>query len=145
MRYNFDIVIGDFWGEGHGRTEHFHAGADKPMEGVLAAQKQIIEKTGIDLHSFAAQFGDDLLPDEVIQNLQELGYQFTTELYRDEKGVHFQAADTQANCPEELASIWVFLLNCVDPDLNCALEPIPTLFGEYGAGNIGYGLFTESF
>ena len=132
MRYNFNLVIGDYFGEGHGKTQSFHAGADKPMEDVLKAQTQIIAKTGIE---------DNLIPADVVQQLKDLGYPFNTELYEDEMGLHFQTADTQADCPEEMAAIWLFLLNCVDPDLNCSLEPIPELFGEYGAGSIGYGLF----
>lgn len=141
MRYNFNLVIGDYFGEGHGKTQSFHAGADKPMEDVLKAQTQIIAKTGIDLHSFANKFEDNLIPADVVQQLKDLSYPFNTELYEDEMGLHFQTADTQADCPEEMAAIWLFLLNCVDPDLNCSLEPIPELFGEYGAGSIGYGLF----
>lgn len=53
MRYNFNMVIGDYFGDGHGRTQSFHIGTDKPIKDVLEAQTQIIAKTGIDLHSFA--------------------------------------------------------------------------------------------
>lgn len=105
MRYNFNMVIGDYFGDGHGRTQSFHIGTDKPIKDVLEAQTQIIAKTGIDLHSFANKFEDDLLPADVVQQLKKLGYPFRTELYEDEKGLHFQTADTQADCPEELRSI----------------------------------------
>ena len=97
MRYNFNLVIGDYFGEGHGKTQSFHAGADKPMEDVLKAQTQIIAKTGIDLHSFANKFEDNLIPADVVQQLKDLGYPFNTELYEDEMGLHFQTADTQAD------------------------------------------------
>lgn len=100
MRYNFNMVIGDYFGDGHGRTQSFHIGTDKPIKDVLEAQTQIIAKTGIDLHSFANKFEDDLLPADVVQQLKKLGYPFRTELYEDEKGLHFQTADTQADCPE---------------------------------------------
>lgn len=107
MRYNFNLVIGDYFGEGHGKTQSFHAGADKPMEDVLKAQTQIIAKTGIDLHSFANKFEDNLIPADVVQQLKDLGYPFNTELYEDEMGLHFQTADTQADCPEEMPHLVV--------------------------------------
>ena len=74
MRYNFNMVIGDYFGDGHGRTQSFHIGTDKPIKDVLEAQTQIIAKTGIDLHSFANKFEDDLLPADVVQQLKKLGY-----------------------------------------------------------------------
>ena len=51
MRYNFNMVIGDYFGDSHGRTQSFHIGTDKPIKDVLEAQTQIIAKTGIDLLS----------------------------------------------------------------------------------------------
>lgn len=44
MRYNFNMVIGDYFGDGHGRTQSFHIGTDKPIKDVLEAQTQIIAK-----------------------------------------------------------------------------------------------------
>ena len=42
MRYNFNMVIGDYFGDGHGRTQSFHIGTDKPIKDVLEAQTQIL-------------------------------------------------------------------------------------------------------
>ena len=41
MRYNFNMVIGDYFGDGHGRTQSFHIGTDKPIKDVLEAQTPV--------------------------------------------------------------------------------------------------------
>lgn len=141
-KHLFNIAIGDYLREGHGQCEYYSAVADKPIEDVLKAHTQIAEKTGIDLTSFATKCKDTLLPESVRQKLLELGYEFRCELYEDENGFHFLTADLRNSCPDELASIWVFLLNQVDPELHCSLvNELPVLFGEYGKPGIGYGLF----
>ena len=47
-KYLFNIAIGDYLGEGHGRCEYFPAVADKPIEDIREDNAHIIEKTGID-------------------------------------------------------------------------------------------------
>lgn len=140
-KYAFNIVLGDYFGTGHGHTETFHVCAEKPFEEVVTAHNHILENTGIDLTNIAAAEHDDLLSEDTKLALLDLGYQFHTELYEDESGTHFQTADLQCDCPEELAAIWVFLLNYVDPDLHCTLNDIPTLVQDSDKGCIGYGLF----
>lgn len=141
-KYLFNIAIGDYFEEGHGRCEYFPAIADKPIEAVREANAHIIEKTGIDLTSFATEFQDSLLPESVRQKLLEMGYKFQRELHEDENGFHFLTKSTLSDCPEELASIWVFLLNQVDPELHCELvNPLPVLAADYGQPSIGYGIF----
>ena len=141
-KHLFNIAIGDHFAEGHGRCEYFPAVADKPIEAVREANAQIIEKTGIDLTSFATKFQDSLLPESVRQKLLEMGYKFQHELFEDEDGFHFLTAKTLCDCPEELVSIWVFLLNQADPELHCELvNPLPVLVADYDQPCIGYGIF----
>ena len=140
-KHLFNIAIGDYFGMGHGRCEQFLATANNPVETVREANAHIIEKTGIDLASFAIEFQDSLLPESVRQKLMEMGYKFQHELFEDEDGLHFFTAKTLCDCPEELVSIWVFLLNQADPELHCELvNPLPVLAADYDQPSIGYGI-----
>lgn len=141
-KHLFNIAIGDYFAEGHGRCKYFPGVADKPIEAVRESNDRIIEKTGIDLTSFATWFQDSLLPESIRQKLLEMGYKFRHELYEDENGFHFLTADMLCDCPEEMASIWVFLLNQADPELHCELvNPLPVLAVDHDQPSIGYGIF----
>ena len=122
-KHLFNITIGDYWGIGHGRCEQFLATANKPAETVREANAHI-------------------LPESIRQKLLEKGYKFQHELHEDEDGFHFLTANTLCDCPEELASIWVFLLNQADPELHCELvNPLPVLAADFNQPSIGYGIF----
>lgn len=143
-KYRFNLALGDYYGEGHGLYKEYLAVADKPIEDVREAHAKIMAKTGIDLSGFASEYKDTRLPDEVHQRLLDLGYEFGVELYKDDVGYHLLEDGTMCDCPEELARIWIFLLNQVDPELHCVLEhedDLPALFAEPGKSSIGYGLF----
>ena len=140
-RHYFTIEVGDYFEDGHGQYIAYPASADKPLQYVCAAHRKIVSRTGINLYDFANGHKDDILPDAVRNKLLNLGYRFKTELYHDDIGYHFLDSDTLADAPEELARIWVFLLNTVDPDLHCSLESRVSLSEMIGAGSVGYGLF----
>lgn len=152
MRYQFYLTIGDFSNDGHGICNDFLASAIKPVDAVRDAHLRIEAVTGIDLSGFADTRHDDVIPNHILERLHAMGYQFKKALYVDDGGnTHFQDADFMCDCPEELASIWAFLLNQADPELDCRLEPereIPSLLVSSNSENssrafkcVGYGLF----
>ena len=119
-RHYFMIEIGDYFEEGHGQYIAYSASADKPLRDVCAAHRKIASCTGINLYDFANGYKDDILPDAIRSKLQDLGYNFKTELYHDDIGYHFLDNNTLADIPEELARIWVFLLNTVELQIGTA-------------------------
>lgn len=152
MRYQFYLTIGDFPNDGHGICKDFLVSANKTVDAVRDAHLRIEAVTGVNLSGFADTRYDDVIPNHVLERLHALGYQFKVPLYVDDGGnTHFQDAEFMCDCPEELASIWVFLLNQADPELDCKLEPekeIPSLLvstraenGAHAFKSVGYGLF----
>ena len=81
------------------------------------------------------------MPEKIRQKLLDMGYEFQNKLHEDEDGFHFLTADLLCDCPEEMASIWVFLLNQVDPELHCTLVNEPSVLYGDGKQSIGYGIF----
>lgn len=152
-RTQFMLTVGDFSQDGHGRYEEYPASAAKPLDEVRDAQFRIKDVTGIDLFGLFQEPDNDLVPDDFCQKLEKLGYQFSHELYQDDAGTHFLSKDLLCDMPDELARIWVHLLNCVDPTLEVRLEEEPqrpellfTGLDEKGrkCSPIGYGLFHQS-
>lgn len=143
--YHFSLPIGDAFEEGHGEHVDIYATARKPVEVVREAHRRIPEVTGVRLDEICSQFQDRLLPQEFLEKLRSMDYQFSVELYKDDKGTHLLEADTGCDIPEEMARIWAFLLNQVDSELDVQLDPInevPSLIASYrGDRSIGYGLF----
>lgn len=143
MKYHFIFPIGDAFDDGHGNCREVYATAEKPVAAVQYANLQIQKVTGIDLNSFCCEYGDTIIPESVLETLDKLGYKFLWELHKDDMGTHLLEKDTGCDIPEEMANIWAFLLNQVDPDLRVQLSlqmdfPYLLVSGDHP---VGYGLF----
>ncbi|MPN27147.1 hypothetical protein SDC9_174574 [bioreactor metagenome] len=136
--------------DGHEVCKHFMIRATKPVTAVRDAHHAIKAVTGVDLHGFAYEYEDDIIPQSVLEALDRLGFQFSEPLHQDDAGTHLLTADSQCDAPETMAQIWVFLLNQADPELQVELveeSEFPSLLicgpdekGRY-SDSVGYGLF----
>ena len=145
-----DLPIGDFSMDGHEICKHFTIRAAKPVAAVRDAHHAIKNSTDIDIHGFASEYGDDIIPPDVLEALDKSGFQFSVPLYRDDAGTHLLTEDSRCDTPETMAQIWVFLLNRADPELQAELleeGELPSLLicgpDEKGrfSDSVGYGLF----
>lgn len=139
-QYPIVLTIGDWSGNGHEKFDEYKYLSNKPIEDVREAHFRIKDATGIDIETVCAKAGCDTLEAPVIERLKELGYEL--DPYVEETGGVISVDD--------MAHIWVFLLQKADPELN--LEPAFDTFSPiqfYGQdkkgrhiGSIGYGLYS---
>lgn len=139
----FQMPIGDWSYDGHGRCEAFLATSDKPLWEVREAHFGIKEKLGIDI-----EFDGDHLSGDEVRKLRLLGYDLAE---KDAIGFPAGYDDPDEYCPsvDGLIDLWVFLLNTVNPELNVALlkkpeYPMLQFYGDDSNGrhisSVGYGV-----
>lgn len=136
--FRFYLPIGDWSSDGHGKCVNVLVKSNVPVEQVREAHFRIKETTGIDIHSFCDGYEDEIVPDEVVEQMNALGFPFEVEEGED--------ACIQ---PEEMAALWMFLLQKADPTIRLKEddEDIPMLpfYGNDEKGRhidqVGYGLF----
>lgn len=144
-RHDFDIPIGDWSDDGHGKCEYFQASAAKPFKAVClayATARAKFKALGFSPEDLCSEYEDNEVPEETVELLKEHGF----EIHPDD----FYA--------EEFAKLVVWFLNQGDPDLDAMLTPAkksrPMLrnwdyckamktstAGEDNLGGFGYGLF----
>jgi hypothetical protein len=133
------MQIGDWSDDGHGHCEDFFIESNKPVEEVREAHFLIKDKTEIDIEKLCSEYEEAYLLSGTKIKLRNLGYDLNDFEDMDNVG------------PEEMARLWVFLLNKVNPDLELELvvDDIPTL-NFYGfddkhrhIGHVGYGCFND--
>ena len=139
--YQFHLSIGDWSGDGHGRSEDFTVASNAPVETVREAHYKIPEVTEVDIESICSEYGEDEIDAETVQVLKDMGFQFENSSGMGEGIV---------NVPE-MARLWIFLLQKADPSLKLEIkdDDIPNLqfcgADEKGRhiGKVGYGLFSR--
>ena len=134
--YRFKLPVGDWSSDGHCECEYYLVSSNKPVEEVREAHYKIKEKTGIDIETECAEYQDNILSLSCKEKLSELGFAL-------------EEAGTETT-PEEMARIWLFLLQKADSELELQLVPedkSPCLcfYGFDAQGRhisgVGYGLF----
>ena len=103
--YQFHLSIGDWSGDGHGRSEDFTVASNAPVETVREAHYKIPEVTEVDIESICSEYGEDEIDAETVQVLKDMGFQFENSSGMGEGIV---------NVPE-MARLWIFLLQKADP------------------------------
>lgn len=137
--HQFRLTIGDWSGDGHGRSEDFLVISNVPVERVREAHYKIRDATGIDIESICSEYEEDEIDEETVVALKEMGFEF-----ENSTGM----GDGIVNVPE-MARLWVFLLQKADPTLELSMieDEIPRLqfYGFNSLGRhirgVGYGLF----
>ena len=120
--YKFKLPIGDWSEDGHGQWEEFLIHSAKPVEYVREVHYTIEEKSGIDIHKFCDDMGENHISksDPVYQQLKDIGFDWENIDYWD---------DEYWLSPQDMADVWVFLLNYADDTIHLERvnDPIPML------------------
>ena len=138
----FKIAVGDWSDDGHGKCEYFMVETDAIDIGQIRdAYFQIKDMYNLDIGSIAKEYEESTIQTKVLELIKELGYNNIYE-YIDEY-------ENEITDPEFIADLVVFMINKVNPTLNCSLvtDDIPML-QFYGFDEKkrhltvgGYGLF----
>ena len=138
--YQFRLAIGDWSGDGHGRSEDFLVSSNAPVERAREAHYNIKDATGVDIENICSEYGEDEIDEETVDVLKKMGFQFENSTGMGDGIVNVS----------EMARLWIFLLQKADPalELEMVQDDIPRL-QFYGfddlkrhIGGVGYGLFS---
>lgn len=138
--YLFKMEIGDWSGDGHEKCEETLVSSNAPVEYVRAAHFRMKEATGINIEELCSNYGDATIRKEMADQLKRLGFVFANETEDGEVLMN----------PDDMARLWVFLLQKTDPFLNLEIREkvdIPSIhfYGQDKQGrhiaSVGYGLF----
>lgn len=141
--YYFYMVIGDRSGDWHGQCEYFRIESNFPVERIREVHFQIKESTDIDIEGICSEYQEDEIDTGTVQKLKNLGFQFDN---RSGMG------DGILCSSEEMAQLWVFLLQKTDTELRLKIlnDELPTLHfcgfdtQKQHIGFVGYGLFSQN-
>lgn len=137
--FKFRMIIGDWSGDGHEKTEEFIIDSNLPIHLVREAHYKIYDKTGINIEEICSEYEEDELSPVTVEQLRNMGFHFENPT----------GMGIEAMTPHEMMRIWLFLLQQADPSLQLeiATDEIPNFqffgFDPKGRhiGSIGYGLF----
>lgn len=136
--YKFRMSIGDWSDDGHGKHEDFIVDSNVPVQTVREAHFSMKDKLGFSIENICSDYEDSVIDSKTTETIMELGYEFE-DVDDGEAGMD----------PEEMARLWIFLLQKVDVNLELKIvkDEIPTLHF-YGfdekkrhISHVGYGLF----
>lgn len=135
--YQFYLPIGDWSDDGHGRCQQFLVNSNAPVERVREAHFRIKETTGIDIESICGGCEENTISPDVSEKIAALG-------------IPFEPGEDGQVFSEDMAHLWVALLQLADPELKLQIQRetyIPMLtfpgYDEKGRhiGDVGYGVF----
>jgi hypothetical protein len=80
MDYSFKIQVGDWSGDGHGQCMDYIFKSNKPVEEIREIYFTAKEKyPTLSPDSFCSDYQDYTIPDEVVKQAEELGYEIDPE------------------------------------------------------------------
>lgn len=137
--HRFWMTIGDWSSDGHGKSEDFLISSSAPVEQVREAHYRIKGVTGIDIEDICSRYGEDEVDAETVESLKRMGF-----LFENNSGMGDGILSV-----EEMAKLWLFLLQQADRELELALieDDIPSLHFSVAdqqgrrISSVGYGLF----
>lgn len=144
-KYIFQIPIGDWSGDGHGKVDMYPASASKPVEAAREAYFEAQKKyPDLDPAGFCSEYEDRSVPEEVYEEASKLGFVF--KAFNEDPNADFDDKDLDFGT-EEMAQYVAWFLNLGDPDLHVKIEESPPMLSFYGYDEknrhiqfIGYGL-----
>ena len=137
----FNITIGDWSGDGHSRNKVYLTTTALTIQDVREAHFKMKSVFGFSIENICSEYEEYKMSECEVEDLLD------HKLISDEQAVQFQSyVET-----DQMAELWVKMLNHVNPELNCELaeagEKIPDLHF-YGYDDkkrhisfVGYGLF----
>lgn len=118
--YSFDLQIGDWSNDGHGRCETFKIKSNKPVREVREVYYRVKTVTGVNLEKICKYNNESRMEDEVIEKLIKLG--FFNKLYFEEDAEYTVDDIAHYISTDDFAELFIFLLNLVDDTLHLELE-----------------------
>ncbi|MBI5065800.1 hypothetical protein HZA97_06185 [Candidatus Woesearchaeota archaeon] len=136
--YLINFPVGDWSDDGHGKCNYFLVSSKKPTKEVRAAHFEAPKVLGFEIGDICHEYEDRYLEENIVTKLKELNYDMD-KLDQDDDRISLS--------PEDMADIWLYLLNHINPELNLKLFPSVPMINFYGFEDgkhlrtPGYGLF----
>jgi hypothetical protein len=154
LKFLFNMNMGDWSSDGHGKVETKTYACNTSFKGVVAAYKKACKKLDIDIHpdKIFEEYEDQSLVEKTYFKIFDAGYDILAgfneakERARREKEIPDETWETLLKYPqvdqEELGLYVLWFCQQGDPKLEFADEKVEDLFGYAGiTENVGYGLF----
>ncbi len=154
LTYKFSMPLGDWSDDGHGKTETFTFGCNKPMSAVVEAFKKAAKKLANAIHPTVVfhDYEDSSLDAEAYFAMFDAGYDMLAafngadERARRLKDLPKETWETLLEYPQveqkDLALYVLWFCQQADPTLVFSEETAESLFGYGGIReHCGYGLF----
>lgn len=125
--YKFRMSIGDWSGDGHGKYKDFMIVSNEPIDTVREAHRRMEDVLGFSIEDFCCDYEDSTIDKKTTKTIMDLGFDFEDI----DDGVAYMY-------PKEMARLWAFLLQKVNPKLE--LEMVDDNISRLCEG-VGYGLF----
>jgi len=141
LQHQFRLPIGDWSDDGHGQVEYFLISSNANVKDVREVHYQIEETTGINLEQVCRKYEDNVIKEDVVDMLHQLGFDFQAGGFED---------DNEHPDALGMARLWVFLLQQTDSSLKLRIEheKKPPMLPFYGRderqrhiSSVGYGIF----
>jgi hypothetical protein len=155
LLYKITVNIGDWSNDGHGKTEDFVYGCNKPLKSIAAAYKKAAKKLPEVIHPINVfeHYEDKSLTAEAYFAMFDAGYDMLAgfnnakERVRREKHLKDETWEDILQYPQvgpdEFSLYILWFCQQGDPGLVFSKESSEKLFGYGGiTENVGYGLFT---
>lgn len=154
LKYMFNMNLGDWSDDGHGKTETRTYGCNKPFKAVVAAYEKACKLLPTEIHpdKIFEDYEDHSLTEETYFAIFDAGYDMLAgfnepkERARRERELKDETWETILEYPqvdkEELGLYVIWFCQKADPKLVFSDEKVEDLFGYAGIrDNVGYGLF----
>lgn len=154
LPHRFTVNIGDWSDDGHGKTEEYVFGCNKPMKAVVSAFKKACKKFPRETHptSIFSDYEEHSLTPKAYFEIFDAGYDMLhgfnepKERARREKDLPDESWEDMLRYPqvdkEELALYILWFCQQGDASLVFSKETADKLFGFFGmTDQAGYGLF----
>ena len=110
-----EIVVGDWSGDGHGKTDTTMIKSSLSGTGIWKAYKKGIEIVGFDLTEFGSDYEDGYLPTEHYEKLLELGCTIEVDDY-DPKDADEDKPEKVPLYSESYVDLFLFIVGLGDPE-----------------------------
>jgi hypothetical protein len=123
MTFRYRLAIGDWSDDGHGKCDHFRYETSHDREQIIAAYKETANAAGVSVCDFrgfrgivvCADYEDDLIPEDALAGLAEIGITRDDLLDTDAIVGDDEEGDLSA-CPEGLAELFMMMVTKSLPD-----------------------------
>ncbi len=130
------LVLGDWSGDGHEKTEKVFIETNKFLGEVVQAYKDSCELTHVSFNDIANDYGDNHLDDEIAKIFTELKCPLLEEIENEDNYLH----------PNLFARLWFWFISLSLPDFQFKIikDDTPTINGYWSEDfneSFGYGLY----